>query len=374
MQQAHHQGVLHRDIKPGNLMLDAEGKLYVTDFGLARIVADAGMTMTGDVVGTLRYMAPEQALAKRVVIDHRADVYSLGVTLYEMLTLEPAFSGDDRQELLSKIAFAEPRPPRRIDATISADLETIVLKAVAKDPEERYASAQELADDLARFLEHKVIRAKPPTVMERVAKWSRRHQAAVWSMAITLVAISVALSSSFVVIDGTKRRRAKAKGDLEVAYRREADAAVTARAAERQSGDLLFAADVRLAGEALASHNISEARERLSRHIPVGDGVDRRGFAWHYLWRQLSQEEMTFVGHGPSFDVEYSPDGELIASSHESGAVILRRTSSAGEPKILHGCREIVRKIDFSPDGKLLGAVSDGGEIFVWDLDSARIL
>ena len=123
LQHAHDSGVLHRDIKPGNLMLDADAQLHVTDFGLARIDTDAGMTMTGDILGTLRYMSPEQAMAKRVVVDHRSDIYSLGATLYELLTLQPAFDAEDRQELLRQIAFEEPRAPHRINGSIPRDLE-----------------------------------------------------------------------------------------------------------------------------------------------------------------------------------------------------------------------------------------------------------
>jgi serine/threonine protein kinase len=145
-------GVLHRDIKPANLIVDAAGRLWVTDFGLAQVQSDPRLTMTGDLVGTLRYMSPEQALAKRVVVDHRTDVYSLGATLYEVLTLQPAYSGNDRQELLRQIAFEEPKPPRRLNRAIPAELETIVLKALEKNPAERYATAQELADDLQRYL------------------------------------------------------------------------------------------------------------------------------------------------------------------------------------------------------------------------------
>src|SRR6185295_16323308 len=143
---------------------------YITDFGLARIEADAGMTVTGDIVGTLRYMAPEQALAKRVVIDHRADVYSLGATLYELLTLEPAFGETDRSELLKQIAFKEPQPLRKVDRQIPAELETIVLKAMGKNPDERYQTSQQLADDLRAYLDHRPIKAKPPTMVERAMK------------------------------------------------------------------------------------------------------------------------------------------------------------------------------------------------------------
>ncbi len=158
LEHAHDQGVLHRDIKPSNLLLDGRGNLWITDFGLARLQGDAGPTMTGDLLGTLRYMSPEQALAKRVGVDHRTDIYSLGATLYELLTLTPAYAGRDRQEILRRIAFEEPRPPRRLNTAIPVNLETIVLKAMAKDPAGRYAVAQDLADDLDRFLRREPIR------------------------------------------------------------------------------------------------------------------------------------------------------------------------------------------------------------------------
>ncbi len=188
LEHAHEQGVLHRDIKPANLLVDGRGNLWITDFGLARLQGDAGLTMTGDLLGTLRYMSPEQALAKRVGIDHRTDIYSLGVTLYELLTLAPAYAGRDRQEILRRIAFEEPRPPRRLNPSIPVDLETIVLKAMAKDPAGRYATAQDLADDLGRFLKREPIRARRSNAWERSVKWAQRRPAIAGLLATVVLA------------------------------------------------------------------------------------------------------------------------------------------------------------------------------------------
>jgi serine/threonine protein kinase len=187
LDHAHQMGVVHRDIKPSNLMLDVRGKVWITDFGLAHRDSAANLTLTGDLVGTLRYMSPEQALAKRVPIDHRSDVYSLGVTLYELLTLEPAVGGRDRQELLRQIAFEEPRPPRRLCREVPAELETIVLKAMEKNPHDRYLTAAELAQDLRHFLADQPIRARRPGVVQRLRKWGRRHRPVVWATTLVLL-------------------------------------------------------------------------------------------------------------------------------------------------------------------------------------------
>ncbi|UCF16235.1 MAG: protein kinase, partial [Phycisphaerales bacterium] len=186
---AHAIAIVHRDIKPSNLLLDARGHLWMTDFGLAQFQTDMGMTLTmpGDVLGTLRYMSPEQALGEHTSVDHRTDIYSLGVTLYELLTLEPVFTGKDRPEILSKIADKDPRPPKRINEAIPTDLETIVLKSIAKEPKSRYATAQEMADDLRRFLDDKPIKAKRPTLIARAIKWRRRHRALALAAVIVVI-------------------------------------------------------------------------------------------------------------------------------------------------------------------------------------------
>jgi serine/threonine protein kinase/Tfp pilus assembly protein PilF len=200
LEYAHQMGVVHRDIKPANLLVDPRGNLWITDFGLAHVRSNAGLTMTGDVMGTLRYMSPEQALARRGLIDHRTDIYSLGVTLYELLSLRPVFEGSDRQELLHQIAFAEPQALQKINPAIPRELETIVLKAIEKNAHERYATARELADDLRCFLEDKPIHAKRPTARERLRKWGRRHRSLVSTMAFAMLIGFVGLALSTAVI------------------------------------------------------------------------------------------------------------------------------------------------------------------------------
>ena len=178
---AHRNDVLHRDVKPANLLLDERGHLWISDFGVARIRGDSDLTASGDMIGTLRYMSPEQVLGRRGLVDHRSDIYSLGATLYELLTLAPAHDGEDRAAILKKISFEEPIVPRKRDPMIPLDLEKIVLKALAKDPLERYATAGELAEDLGRFLDDRPVLARRPSLSNRAAKWAVRHRPAVVS-------------------------------------------------------------------------------------------------------------------------------------------------------------------------------------------------
>ncbi|HJT76647.1 MAG TPA: serine/threonine-protein kinase [Gemmataceae bacterium] len=160
------QGVLHRDVKPSNLLLDTHGTVWITDFGLAKATEDGeNLTPTGDLHGTLRYMAPERLEGRS---DLRSDLYALGLTLYELLTLRPAFPATDRAQLLKQLAGADPTPPRQLDPRIPRDLETIILKLLARDPEQRYPTAAKLVDDLRRFMEDRPIRARRVTVGERL--------------------------------------------------------------------------------------------------------------------------------------------------------------------------------------------------------------
>ncbi|WP_165226297.1 serine/threonine-protein kinase [Aquisphaera insulae] len=208
LEHAHALGVVHRDIKPGNLMVDSAGSLWVTDFGLARFRGDASLTRSGDLVGTLRYMSPEQAMARHGVVDQRTDVYALGLTLYELLTLRPAFEGQAHHDLIRQIATEDPTPPRKVDPSIPRDLETIVIKAACKEPAGRYATAQELADDLERFVDDRPIVARRPNLLERGARWTRRHRQVVVTAA-TVLALATVIGVAAVALQARKTDEAR---------------------------------------------------------------------------------------------------------------------------------------------------------------------
>jgi eukaryotic-like serine/threonine-protein kinase len=237
LEHAHQLGVIHRDIKPGNLLVNAAGNLWVTDFGLAQFQVDTGLTRTGDLVGTLRYMSPEQTSGQRTPLDQRTDIYSLGATFYELFTLEPVFPGETRQELLYQILHEEPRAPRALNRAIPAELEIILLKSLSKNPAERYGSAAELSADVQRYLDNKPILARRPTVFDRMRKWSRRHPSVVVAGMLLLFVVSVGLSISNRLIS---REQTKTNDALEREKLRANEVEESFRLA-RQAVDVLIA-------------------------------------------------------------------------------------------------------------------------------------
>lgn len=211
LHHAHLNGVTHRDIKPSNLLLSADGRLSVTDFGLARMLEQPGMTVTGEFVGTPAYMSPEQITAGRIPVDHRTDIYSLGATLYELLTLRPPFVTDGRDRLLAMVIQKEPEPPRRVNPKVPRDLETICLKCLEKDPDRRYASAKELADDLRRYVNRFAILAKRTGPIAKLKKWVKRNPVVTAMIGLAVFAVGMA---GFFAYESWRRGEEQAAAEL----------------------------------------------------------------------------------------------------------------------------------------------------------------
>jgi serine/threonine protein kinase len=250
---AHDRGVIHRDIKPSNLLLDAAGVVWVTDFGLAK-TDEEGLTCTGDILGTIRYMAPERF---RGACDARADIYSLGLTLHDLLVLRPAFESPDRLKLIEQVRHREPARPRSVDGRIPRDLETIVLKAIDKDPRGRYPTAAALGEDLQRFVEDRPIRARRISPAERLWRWARRNKAI--ASLLTLLAIVLVGGFAATSLLWVRAERSAA---------RERD-----RAEELQRRD--YISRVNLAYRECLDYNVKRALELLD-----GCPTDLRGWEW----------------------------------------------------------------------------------------------
>ena len=263
LHHAHSVGIVHRDVKPANLLLDLQGLLLITDFGLAQMAGDAGLTQTGEWVGTLRYASPEQVQARRGVVDQRSDVYSLGATLYELLTLRPIFEGTDRNELVRQIAEDEPRAPCSLHPSTPRELETVVLRALAKDPGDRYCAAGEMADDLQRFLDNRPVLARRPSAGERLRQIVRRRPSLVVAGLVALVLLTVGSLTSALLIRSEQERTKAEQRKTEEAYRRERQRAEEAEARfrlARRSVDEMF----RISQEELADRpGLEGLRKRM---------------------------------------------------------------------------------------------------------------
>jgi len=356
---AHSVGVIHRDIKPGNLMLDKDGGVWITDFGLAQVETDAGLTISGDIVGTLRYMSPEQALGERRLVDQRTDVYSLGLALYELLTLQPAFGDADRRELLRRISVEDPVPPSRINPSIPVELETIIQKATEKDAAARYTTARDMADDLRRFLREQPIKARPATVRDRLRKWSRRNRGLLNASIAFGVVLTLALAAAGIWVDHERQQ---------VKYEQKARAAdqTIVAAANEDLRILHYVTTINLAERALNSGEFAEVRRLLQDCRPGEEEVDVRSFEWHYLWHAARYGSLAFGGHrGDVYCFQLAPDRHTAASGGHDG-VRIWDFETGRELAHLKGHVADVNDLSFSPDGALLATASDDRSVKLW--------
>jgi WD40 repeat protein/serine/threonine protein kinase len=422
LEYAHGQGILHRDIKPSNLLLDLRGTVWVTDFGLAKGGDADNLTHTGDIVGTIRYMAPERFSGKS---DARADVYALGLTLYELLALQPAFTEPDRARLMQQVLRGEPPALRRVNKAVPRDLETIVHKAMAREPGQRYSSAGRLAEDLRHFIADEPIKARRATSTERLIRWSRHHPGVTASLAVigllvltSLVGLGIALAqfreqarvqTELATDREVERAKAlRARDDTELARRKLAATLTDMHTAQGlmagERGDpaqavLWFASAARLAKDDPERRRLNRIRAHtwarraftpLHGFLRAAGRSAAEAVALHpsgrYLlvreWR-ATKDDKRWVGRFSVWDVEterpvpvpkaaaratsaaWSPDGKRLALGGPTGGVTVTDFPSGA------GAKEVrfpagVLWLAFSPDGRFL-AMAGGSRARVWD-------
>ena len=365
LEYAHRRRVLHRDIKPSNLLLDAAGNVWVTDFGLAKFTEGEDLSRSQDLVGTLRYMAPERF---RGVSDCRCDVYALGATLYELLTLRPAFEGQDQLRLIERIAHERPKEPREIDRRIPRDLESIVLKAMAKDPGDRFATAREMADELKLFLENRPLTLRSIPVHDRLWRWCKRNPklAAANLTAAALMTLLAIVSTGAAWIYYEKNRQSLVDHHrIQQAVEQLSDGLqARARAGRmgRQMGQRFTGLDT-LAEAAGIARELNWPREQVD---PLRDEAIAC----------LALPDLKPTGR----DIALPPDAFLFAFDSTMTRYALRFRDGTIQVRRVADDREIARftargdreifVFGFSPDGRYLATTNQpGNALAVWDID-----
>ncbi|MBI3414588.1 MAG: protein kinase [Verrucomicrobia bacterium] len=398
---AHQQGILHRDLKPSNVLIDAASdQPRVTDFGLAkRLDGESSITMTGQVLGSPNFMPPEQASGTRGKVGRHSDVYGLGGILYFLLTARPPFQGETLEATIHAALHVEPIAPRLLNASVPRDLETICLRCLEKEPAKRYASAQELADELGRLLRDEPIHARPVNAPEKVWRWCRRKPALAASLAAVsalLFIIGVGSPVALVRINEARRhaetreldaRRAQYASDMNLAHQavNEGDFFRALQLLERhrpaaRSGELAFAADSVRATQAARFTNSTDAAREISGVRQNAATPDLRGWEWRYLWQQCRGEERFILGQhtNDATAVGILPDGKTVFSAGADKTVRLWNLDSRQPIAVLPHDERVIGAAA-SPDGRWLATATqkldqrDECSLQLWDIATRRV-
>ncbi len=392
LEYAHKQGIYHRDIKPSNLLLDSRGTVWVTDFGLAKADDQQNLTHTGDILGTLRYMSPEAFEGKT---DARSDVYSLGLTLYEMLALRPAFDESDRNRLIRQVTSEEPARLDRVNPRAPRDLVTIVNKAIEREPGHRYPAAGELAADLERFLADEPILARRQTQAERYLRWARRNPvvaglgAVLTALMVVATIVSALAAGHFNRLrrgEGAARHEAEAAAAGERAARHEAEEAAAGERAARheaeEAADLArrrgdaerwerYRSNIAAAAGALQQQNSGTARTALDAAPP-----EHRNWEWQHFHSQLDGARIVVSVQGwVASGLALSPSGRqvAVASGGKDNEVCLYNVATGRAEAAVRGHAALGGDcLAFRPDGNQLATFGRNQRIRLWDPSNGR--
>ncbi len=380
VQAAHAKGILHRDLKPTNVLLAGDGTAKIADFGLAKQIEDpAAHTAAGAILGTPAYIAPEQASGAAAA--PAADIYGLGAILYEALTGRPPFKAETVLDTLRQVRDTEPIPPSRLNPTVPRDLETVCLKCLRKDPGKRYATAGDLAADLARFLEGRPVLARPAGVVERAAKWTRRKPALA---ALTLTSVLLfTVGLALVLFQWREAKRARAEEHVQRGNAdnraKEAVEAANGERREREGAERLaewkaaeaYDATMILAHREWERGRLPRARQLLKPFVPAGPNQpDRRGFEWHYVDR-LTRAELYAVPAASHTTIASTADGMRFAVGLGDD-IVIRSCATGAVERTISSAHKGVRSVQFRADGKQLVSGGFDATVAIHDADTGR--